>query len=454
MQSVEKTYIDLYDENAESILKMAPDLLNRVRVAAREEFERQGFPNTTSENYTRTDVRAAFDFDYGVNLQNIHFPIQDVKGFACGLENMPHTQITILNERFEPSLSTGLTLLPQGVFIGSIADFLQQNPDKEELLSKIYGRYAEVDIDALVSLNTMFVRDALLFYVPQGVKIPDPVRVIQLIRADVPMLLFRRIMIVVEEGASLDLLICNHTLDEHRFLTNQVMEIDVARGATLKLYDLEESSRQTYSMTTTVVRQREESNVLINALTLNNGVTRNNYWTRFLGTKAKLTLGGLAIGTDRQHIDNFTHIGHIKPECETEELFKYVMNDDAVGAFAGRIYVAANAQKTNAQQSNRNLLLSPTARVFSKPQLEIYADDVKCSHGMTTGQLSEDALFYLRQRGISEQEARTMLSIAFTDDVVKLIELPALRESIVDVITSRFNGVEPRHCNKYGKVCF
>lgn len=454
MQPVEKIYLDLYDENKEIIHDNSPALLNEMRSLAREEFVQHGFPTTSSEYYTRTDIKEAFDFDYGINVQNIHFPIKDAKGFSCGLENMPHTQITVLNERFEPSLSKGLELLPKEVFIGNLSTFLEQYPDKKEQLAKIYGRYAEVDIDALVSLNTMFVQEVLIFYVPKGVKVPDPVRVIQLVRSDVPMLLFRRIMMIVEEGASLEVLICNHTLDKDRFLINQVTEIDVAERGVLKLYDLEESSKKTYSMTTTILRQKEESNVLINALTLNNGVTRNNFWTRFLGTNAKLTLAGLAIGTEQQHIDNFTHIGHLRPECETHELFKYIMNDDSVGAFAGRIYVATDAQKTNAIQSNRNLLLSPKARVFSKPQLEIYADDVKCSHGMTTGQLSEDALFYLRQRGITEKEARTMLSIAFTDDVVQLVELPSLRESIVDVITARFDGKDSVHCNKCGKVCF
>lgn len=454
MQQTEQIYLDIYNSYKESIEAASPQLLNVPRERALQDFSQHGFPALNSENYTRTDIRAAYDFDYGINLQDVHFPLKGAQGFYCELEEMPQVQITILNEHFERNLSKGLDRLPEGVFIGSVKDFLQQYPEREKQLSAIYGRYAESDIDALVSLNTLFVRDALLFFVPRGVKVQDPVRVIQLARADVPMLIFRRVMVVVEEEASLQMLFCSHTLDQHRFLINQVMEIDVAPKGHFKMYDVEESSCKTYTMNTYALRQGAQSEVLINALTLNNGVTRNNFWTRFLGSKSKLTLSGLAIGTGEQQIDNFTHIGHIHPDCETEELFKYVMDDSAVGVFAGRIFVSAQAQLTNAQQSNRNLLLSPNARVFSKPQLEIYADDVKCSHGMTTGQLSDDALFYLRQRGISLEEARTMLSIAFTDDVLSLIDLAPLREAIMDIITARFGRKELRHCNKCGKVCF
>ncbi len=454
MENKTTNYLELFDANRVTIEQDSIPLMNRVREAAREDYCRHGLPSLSEENYNRTDIQALFDYDFGININRVHFPLHDTKGFSCDVKDMPYMQGIILNEHFDEELSRGLGQLPQGVYLGSLKKFLLENPQREAQMSQIYGRYAETDIDGIVALNTLFAQDAVLLFIPQGVRVQDPLRLIQLVRADVPMLLFRRVLIVLEEDSAIDLLVCNHTLDKHNFLVDQVIEIHVAQNASLKLYDVEESSSQMKHLSTLCLRQYEGSEVLINGLTLNNGITRNSYWTRFMGTHAKLTLAGLAIGTQKQHIDNFTYISHTYPDCKTQELFKYVMNDESVGAFSGRVYVAANAQKTDAQQSNRNLLLSPDARIFSKPQLEIYADDVKCSHGMTTGQLDDEALFYMQQRGISLEEARTLLSIAFTDDVVSLIDLEPLRASIVDVIASRFSEQEQLHCNKCGKVCF
>lgn len=454
MESIAKTYLDLFNENRKAIEKGSFPLMNNAREGAREDYSAHGLPSLRSENYNRTDIHDLFSLDYGVNINGVQFPLHDTKGFSCDVEDMPYMQGIILNERFDRNLSQGLEQLPTGVYIGSLRAFLTEHPEREPQFAKIYGRYAETDIDGIVALNTMFAQDAVLLFVPKGVKVTEPLRLIQLVRADVPMLLFRRVLIVLEEESAIEVLVCNHTLDKHDFLVDQVIEMHVAENAQLKLYDVEESSSRMRHLSTLCLRQYESSKVLINGLTLNNGITRNSYWTRFMGPHAELTLAGLAIGTQAQHVDNFTYISHIFPECKTHELFKYIMDDEAVGAFAGRIFVSAQAQKTDAQQSNRNLLLSPNARVYSKPQLEIYADDVKCSHGMTTGQLDEEALFYMQQRGVSKDEARTLLSIAFTDDVVRLIELEPLRASIVDVISSRFNNQEIRHCNKCGKVCF
>lgn len=454
MDAVAQTYLDLFLEHRETIEAASSPLLNGARQTALEEYQRLGLPSAKQERFKRSDITKFFDYDFGINLNGVLFPLKDTRGFTCDLKEMSCTQAIMLNERFEQELATDLDQLPEGVFLGSLNYYLQLHPEKEQRLAKVYSRYAEPDTDGTVALNTMYAQDALLLYVPEHIKVEEPLRIIQLLRSDVPMLLFRRILIVVEEGAEVEVLFCNHTLDRHLFLVDQVVEVDVVQHAKLRLYDVEEASSQTRHISTLSLRQDAFSEVLITGFTLNNGWTRNNYWTRFLGPHAKLTLGGLAIGTHEQHIDNFTYVSHIHPECETNELFKYIMDDEAVGAFEGRVFVSSSAQKTNAQQSNRNLILSPKARVYSKPQLEIYADDVKCSHGMTTGQLDEDALFYMQQRGVSLDDARTLLSIAFTDDVISLVALEPLRNTIVDVIAARFNDQEVRHCNSCGKICF
>jgi Fe-S cluster assembly protein SufD len=186
--------------------------------------------------------------------------------------------------------------------------------------------------------------------------------------------------------------------------------------------------------------QKENSNVVTSGITLHNGYTRNNYRFRLLGEHAEAHAGGLAICDKTQHIDNFAFLDHAVPNCTSNELFKNVLKDKATGVFCGKILVEKDAQKTQAYQTNRNLVSTDTAQMFSKPQLEIYADDVKCSHGLTTGQLDEDALFYMRARGIDKEEARLLLMVAFTRDVVDMIRIPTLQERLITLIDKRFRG--------------
>jgi Fe-S cluster assembly protein SufD len=188
------------------------------------------------------------------------------------------------------------------------------------------------------------------------------------------------------------------------------------------------------------IRQAASSNVMVNNITLINGVTRNNYVVDLEGEQAETHLLGMAIADDKQKIDNFTAINHKVPRCRSNELFKYVLDNNALGVFSGKIVVSRDAQKTEAYQSNRNLLGSNDCRMYSKPQLEIYADDVKCSHGMTTGQLDETALFYMRSRGISEEEARHLLKLAFTMDVLNGIRLEGLKDRLKLLVEKRFRG--------------
>jgi Fe-S cluster assembly protein SufD len=193
------------------------------------------------------------------------------------------------------------------------------------------------------------------------------------------------------------------------------------------------------------IEQQASSSVLVNEVTLHNGLTRNNIRVDLRGENAEITLCGMAIGDKNQQIDTFTTINHLVPNCRSKELYKYVMDESSKGIFAGRIYVAKDAQKTEAFQTNKNICITPTARIKTKPQLEIYADDVKCSHGATVGQIDEAALFYMRSRGISEAEARMLLMFAFVDDVIELIKVPALKDNIRMLVEKRFRK-EISHC--------
>jgi len=254
-------------------------------------------------------------------------------------------------------------------------------------------------------------------------------------------LINRRILVILEAGAQAKLLVCDHTNDEKPvFAATQINEIYVGENASFDFYELEESTPKTIRLASSFIRQSASSQTLTNTLTLCNGITRNNCRVDLEGENAETHLYGLAISDGQQRIDNFTLINHTVPYCRSNELFKYVLDEEAVGAFDGKIVVAPNARKTEAHQTNRNLLGSPACRMYSKPQLEIHADDVKCSHGMSTGRLDEAALFYMRSRGIPEEEAIFLLKFAFTNDVLQSIRMEGLRDRLKLLIDKRFRG--------------
>ena len=296
--------------------------------------------------------------------------------------------------------------------VGSLCDMSLQYPD---LVSRYYGKVADMKRDGTVALNTAFAQDGFFLYIPDGVIVEKPIQLVNILRGNVDFMVNRRLLIVVGKRAQAKLLVCDHS-DEAtvKFLSSQVCEIFVDDDAVFDYYDIEESSENTSKVSSVFVRQGERSNVLVNGIVLHNGVTRNNYYSAFEGEHAELSLCGMAIADKGQVVDTYTHIDHAVPHCHSNELFKYVLNDSARGSFSGRILVRHGAQKTEAYQSNKNLCASPLAKMYTKPQLEIYADDVKCSHGATVGQLDQNALFYMRSRGIPESEARMLLMFAFT----------------------------------------
>lgn len=292
---------------------------------------------------------------------------------------------------------------------------------------------------SLVQLSRMLTPASGYLRIPKGAKLHFPIEVSSELQArEERSLASGRLVIVVEDEAEVELVLRDRNLSEVECLSLQCYEVHVGRGAKLRLTDIETSSSQARRICTLHLHQEAESEVYINSFALTGGKTRNNFHCDLRGQGAHLELGGLVISSGDEHVDNFSYIAHSVPHCTSDEMFKYVLQDRSYGVFTGRILVAVDAQKTQAYQNNRNLLLSPEARMQAKPQLEIYADDVKCSHGMTTGQIDEDALFYMRQRGIAEAEARRMLSVAFAEDVLQRIERPELRDQLRAEVEERF----------------
>ena len=432
----EQQYIDLFAQCEDLVCRESSSVMNAPRAAALADFERLGFPSLRAEDYRYTDVSRSFAPDYGMNLKRVKIPVNPQDVFHCDVPNLSTSLYFVVNDSFYHQ-ALPKAHLPEGVYIGSLKDFSNERP---EVVSRYYGKLATSSKNGIVALNTMFAQDGFVVYVPQGVAVERPIQLVNIFRSDVDLMANRRVLVIMEPRSEAKLLVCDHSIDTVRFLANQVIEVFVGEGASFDYYDLEESSDTTTRFSSLFVKQEAESNVVINGITLTNGLTRNDYQVELLGERAETTLCGMSILDKEQHVDTYTHITHAVPRCKSNELFKNVLNDQAVGAFSGRILVKEGADKTEAYQSNRNLCATREARMYSKPQLEIYADDVKCSHGMTTGQLDEEAIFYMRSRGISLDEARMLLSVAFTSDVIDHVRVEALRDRLHRLVEKRFRG--------------
>ena len=445
----EQQYIELFEQCEAIICKHSAEVLNAPRAKAFADFKQQGFPTRKVEAYKYTDASKLFAPDYGLNLNRLDIPVNPYDAFRCDVPNLSTALYFMVNDRFykvtgdKPQATGGhaarnLSFVTEnGVLLGSLKELAEQYP---ELLSKYYGKLADTSKDAIVALNTMLAQDGLLLYVPKGVVLEKPIQLVNILRADVNFMVNRRVLIIIEDGAQARLLMCDHTMDKVDFLATQVIEVFVGAGATFDLYELEESTTSTTRFSNLYVHQEADSNVLLNGITLHNGTTRNTTHVTLAGQGAHIDLCGLAIADKHQHVDNNTFIDHAVSDCTSHELFKYVLDDSATGAFAGKVLVREGAQHTASEQTNRNLCVTREARMYTQPQLEIYADDVKCSHGATVGQLDENALFYMRQRGISEKEARLLLMFAFVGDVVDRIRLDALRDRLHLLVEKRFRG--------------
>ena len=450
MQS-EQQYIELYNEAREMIFSHAPEAMNAVRDEAFEDFKAQGFPSKKVERYKYTDIQKLFEPNFGVNVNRLQIPVDPYETFRCDVPNLSTSLYFVVNDMFfHDEKPKGH--LPEGVVIGSMRDY-------PELVSKYYTKLAKTSEDAVTALNTMLAQDGLLVYVPKNVKVDRAIQVINILKATpqnaqrvVPDLMVnRRVLIVVEEGAEIKMLFCDHAADDRNFLTTQVIEAFVGENASLDLYCLEETHYKNVRVSNVYIDQQRDSRVTHNVITLHNGVTRNKLDLTFSGEGAECQCYGCVIADKKQHVDNNTLIAHKVPHCTSNELYKYVLDNQAVGAFAGRVLVEHGAQQTASQMTNQILTATKEARMYTQPMLEIYADDVKCAHGSTVGQLNDAALFYMRQRGISLEEARLLLQNAFVNEVIDHMQLEPLRDRLHYLVEKRFRG-ELNKCTG-GKLC-
>lgn len=434
--SSEKQYIDLYNQCKGMINKHAPQVLNDLRDKAFDDFCRLGFPSKKVERYKYTDMQKIFEPDYGLNLNRLEIPVNPYDVFKCDVPNLSTSLYFVVNDSFYDKVLPKCSLA-EGVVVGSLSKVATEHP---ELVAKYYGKIANTGDDAVTALNTMLSQDGLMVYVPKNVKVEKAIQVINILRSDVDLMVNRRVLIVMEQGSEAKFLFCDHAADDRNFLATQVIEAFVGENAKLDLYCLEETHYKNTRVSNVYIEQQANSVVNHNVITLHNGITRNRLDLVFKGEGAECFANGCVIADKSQHIDNNTLIDHQVGHCTSHQLYKYVLGDEAVGAFAGRILVRKDAQKTSSNEINQNLCTTKKARMFTQPMLEIYADDVKCSHGSTVGQLNDAAMFYMRQRGISEKEAKLLLEFAFVNEVVDQIQLEPLKERLRYLVEKRFRG--------------
>ncbi len=390
----EQQYIELYNEAGALIKQKSCAVMNAIRDKAFSVFQSQGFPSKKVERYKYTDVDAAFAPNYGISLN--------------ALELQPSKYIFRL-------------------------------ADAPIDVTPYYGKVAD-PTDSITALNTTLVHECLLIYVPKNDRPDEPIQVDYTLRGKQDTMMNRRVLIILEQGAEATIILNDHVEDFQRFLTTQVIEVVCKDNSRLDIYEVEETHTLCKRFSNVYIQEGRDCSVKHNSITLFNGQTRNLCDVYMQGENSEVTLNGCVIADKNQRVDNNTLIDHKVPNCQSNELYKYVVDDNAVGAFAGKILVEKEAQKTASQETNANLCASSDARMFTQPMLEIYADDVKCAHGSTVGVMDESALFYMRQRGIAEDEARMLLKNAFMGQVIDQIQLQPLRDKLYVKVEKRFRG--------------
>lgn len=436
-------YIDLYREYGALIASGSCEVLNAQREAAARQLADQGFPTRKVERYKYTSAEEAFAPDFGLNLKRMAPGVNPYEAYKCNVPNLSTALFFVVNDVPFPASAGTKASLPEGVVVESLCQAARSHAG---LLARYYNQAAATDRDfrtghdGVTLLNTLLAQDGLFIYLPAGVRLKSPIQVVNVSAARMDMMSVRRILIVAEEGAEGAILLCDHAEATHRYLSTQVVEVFAAKDAHIDLYSIEETSASNTRFSTMYVEQEAGSKVSYDGVTLTCGTSRNRLDVRLRGEGAVSELYGAVIADGNQHVDNNMIVEHLAPKCSSDMLYKYVLDDESVGAFAGKVYVATGAQQTVSQQTNANLCASPTAHAYSQPMLEIYADDVKCNHGSTIGKLDEGALFYMRQRGIPEQEARLLLQHAFVNEVLRHVQIPLLHERLSQLVNLRFRG--------------
>ncbi len=426
----------LFEEHFDRLARRDYNGLSEQRKSAMKVFSEQGFPSRKLENWRNTDLSGALAADYATIFEPEHSGISVEQVFKCNIHELETDQISLLNGWYIDSRNP-LSVYDNGVIAGSLTAAMEKYP---EIFRKHYSKYAESDKDGFHALNLAFAQDGFFIYVPDGVTVDKPMQMVSIINWHEGLFIQTRNLVILGRNARMTMVHCDDSTNQEAMFKNSVTEVFLDEGASLEHYKLQNLNNQSTLINSTWFRQMKNSSLRSNAITLNGGLIRNYTHVVLDGEGASAEVFGVYLMDRKQHVDNQVFIDHARPNCYSNELFKGILDEEATAAFNGHILVRKDAQKTNAFQNNKNILMTDTARAHAKPFLEIYADDVKCSHGATVGQLDPEAMFYLRSRGICEANARLLLLYAFAGEVVDKVSIQALKSRVDDMIRKRLKG--------------
>ncbi len=417
-------YLDQFERFERGGDGAGPAWLLPIRKAAFARFTELGFPTAKHEEWRYTNVSPIAKREFAQNIAPNDMPgASAVEPFSLGTGSL----ITLVNGRYAPSLSSPGNL-PDGVVAESLAVALERG---DSLLERHLARHVHFEDQAFVALNTALMDDGAFVHVPAGVVVKDPIHILYVsVAGETPHVAHPRNVFVVDERAEATLVETYVGLNGRPYLTNAVTELVAGDGATVDHHKIQREAQRAFHISSLQMHQFRDTNVSSHNMSFGGGLVRNDVNALLDGEGGYATMTGLSLLDGTRHVDNHLYVDHAKPHCGSREFYKAIVDDQGVGVFSGRIIVREDAQKTDAKQTNQSLLLSPDARIESKPQLEIFADDVKCTHGATVGQLDDEALFYLRSRGLAPDTAKSLLLYAFADQNVREIKLDPLRAQL------------------------
>ena len=413
--------------------------VHNIRSKSFDYFEKNGFPTKKNEAWKYTSLEKLLKNDYRIfSKKDISIELKDVKKYF--LYDLDTYKIVFIDGIYSPFLSD---TTHDGLDVCLLSAALNK-PKYKKVIKKYFNKIVNKN-DSLTSLNTSFTKEGAYIFIPKTVISEKPIQIIHFSTGKQgKMLLQPRNLIIVEENAQVQIIERHQSLKSFQILTNSVTEIFSNKGSSVDYYKIQNDYEDCSLIDNTYISQDRDSNVKVHTFSLGGKLIRNNLNFFQNGENIQSTMKGITIIGDRQHVDHYTLVHHSKPNCNSFQEYKGIFSDRSVGVFNGKILVDKIAQKTNAFQQNNNILIDDNATINSKPQLEIFADDVKCSHGCTIGQLDNSALFYLRSRGIPLKEAKALLTYAFANNVLESVQIPELKNRINSLIAKKI-GVDLGH---------
>jgi Fe-S cluster assembly protein SufD len=409
--------------------------LNQFRENALQTFDELPLPTTKDEEWRYTNILPLLKNDFSMADKVTSISKKLVSNYH--FDELHSHQLVFINGHYS-TVKSKIEKLPDGVIVGSLSDAIKNYPD---IVLKHFGKYADDDHQVFTALSTAFLIDGAFVYVPDGKIVEDPIHIVFITsESDKKIITQPRNLFVAGKNSQLTIIEHYVSDDENIYFTNTVTEVFVDENAVFENIKLQEESKNAFHIAQMDVVQERYSNFRSFSFSKGAAITRNNFNSKFNDESSECTMNGLFLINDEQLFDVHTLIDHAKAHCDSHEHYIGILDDNAKGVFNGKVLVRQDAQKTNAFQKNNNIILSDNALVNTKPQLEIFADDVKCSHGATIGQIDEEAKFYLKSRGISDKFATAMLLNAFASLVISPIKVEFIRKYLEDILSKRFNN--------------